>query len=96
MSYGESDNVILEEKIEQLFGKLTDNLDIWREITQSVEGADIFCGLFIDEWNEGFTLSTPITKKISDRNLEIGFDIDSPTDSWDLIKKRNEAPDEQE
>jgi hypothetical protein len=80
--YGESDSV-LEEKIELLLGRLTDNLDAWQEITKDLEVADIFCGLFIDRWNEGFELSPSIMRKISDRNLKIGFDIYSPTDSWD-------------
>ena len=83
LTYGESDEVILEEKIELLFGKLTTNLDSWREVTRNLDTADIFCGLFIDNWSEGFTLSQSILKKISDRNLEIGFDIYSPTDTWD-------------
>jgi hypothetical protein len=91
LAYGASDAVILEEKIELLFGKLTDNLDVWKEITESAEGADLFCGLFIDRWNEGFILSPSIMRKISDRNLEIDFDIYTPTDSWDSEKEPNES-----
>jgi len=82
LNYGESDAIIVEEKIEILFGKLTNNLESWREITKDLDVADIFCGLFVGNWNEGFMLSQSILKKISDRNLEIGFDICSPTDTW--------------
>ena len=94
LTYGESDEVILEEKIELLFGKLTTNLDSWREVTRNLDTADIFCGLFIDNWSEGFTLSQSILKKISDRNLEIGFDIYSPTDTWDEKSEEDELSQE--
>lgn len=94
LTYGESDEVILEEKIELLFGKLNTNLDSWREVTRNLDTADIFCGLFIDNWNEGFTLSQSILKKISDRNLEIGFDIYSPTDTWDEKSEEDELSQE--
>src|SRR5690349_19878541 len=53
LRYGESDALIVEDKIELLLGKLTDNLDVWQEITKDLDVADIFCGLFIDEFNEG-------------------------------------------
>jgi hypothetical protein len=99
--YGESDAVDIEEKIELLLGKLTDDLHAWQEITKSYK-ADMFFGLFLDGWNEGFDLSPGTMKKLSDRNLMIGFDIYSPTDSWyqkkemdeliqlaDLIRRRN-------
>ena len=94
LTYGESDEVILEEKIELLFGKLTTNLDSWKEVTRNLDTADIFCGLFIDNWSEGFTLSQSILKKISDRNLEIGFDIYSPTDTWDEKSEEDELSQE--
>jgi hypothetical protein len=94
LSYGDSDAVDLEEKIELLFAKLTDNLDVWQEITKNAKVADLFCGLFIDRWNEGFELSPSIMKKISDRNLEIGFDIYTPTDSWNIVKEPHELFDE--
>jgi hypothetical protein len=45
--------------------------------------ADIFCGLFLNEWNQGFELSSKLLKELSTRNLKIGFDLYSPTDSWD-------------
>lgn len=82
LSDGESDDILLEEKIEFLLQKLTDDLGVWHEITKDLEVADLFCGLFIDHWNEGFTLSPSIIRKIADRGLKINFDIYSPTDSW--------------
>ncbi|MCB9134366.1 MAG: DUF4279 domain-containing protein [Anaerolineales bacterium] len=83
LSYGDSDAIEIEEKIHLLLGKLTDDLNVWQMITQSVK-ADLFFELFLDGWNEGFELSPATLKKLSDRNLKIGFDIYSPTDSWKM------------
>ena len=82
LEYGERDEIGLEEKIEIVLAKLTDNLESWQDVTRNLEIADIYCGLFIDKWNEGLTLSPYVMRKISDRNLTIGFDIYSPTDTW--------------
>ena len=82
IDYGEPDETDLEEKVESLLRKLTDNLEIWQEITAAYQ-VDVFCGLFLDGWNEGFELSPELMKKLADRGLPIGFDIYSPTDSWE-------------
>ncbi len=94
LEYGKRDAMGLEEKIEILLAKLTDNLESWQDVTRNLESADIYCGLFIDNWNEGFTLSSSMIKKISDRNLTIGFDIYSPTDTWFRNDKESERSDE--
>ena len=94
LDYGESDDVLVEEKIELLLGKLTDNLEAWQEVTKNLSLADVFCGLFIDNWNEGFTLSPSTMRKISERNLEINLDIYSPTDTWHSESKEGEIPEE--
>jgi len=94
LDYGECDNVLIEEKIDFLFGKLTNNLESWQEATKNLDTADIFCGLFIDNWNEGFILSQNALRKISERNLEIGFDVYSPTDTWYSESKEGEIPEE--
>jgi hypothetical protein len=73
----------LEKKIEALLTRFTNEINAWEKATKDVK-ADIFCGLFLDGWNEGFSLSSNILKEISDRNIRIGFDIYSPTDSWDI------------
>ncbi|MFZ6028554.1 MAG: DUF4279 domain-containing protein [Chloroflexota bacterium] len=82
ISYGDIDAVPLEKKIDGLLSKLADDLQTWREITNQYK-ADIFCGLFLDNLNEGFELSPALMKRISDRNLKIGFDIYASTDSWE-------------
>lgn len=82
LEYGESDPVELEEKIESLLSKLTNDLNVWNQIVGKYK-VDIFCGLFVDNWNEGFSLSPGLLTKIGSRHLEISFDIYAPTDSWE-------------
>ena len=81
LKYGESDAIELEEKIDNLLGKLTNDLIAWETITRDYR-VDIFCGLFCDNWNEGFWLTPKLLRKLGERNIEIGFDIYSPTYSW--------------
>jgi hypothetical protein len=73
----ENDPSTLEQKIEKLLIQMTENPAIWKRLTTDFK-VDIFCGLFLEEFNEGFNLSPEVLKKLSDRNLEIGFDIYLP------------------
>ena len=61
LEYSESDAADLEEKVEGLLGKLTSDVAVWRRITGQYK-VDIFCGLFLDSWNEGFGLSPRVVK----------------------------------
>jgi hypothetical protein len=82
LGYGERDSVELEKKVEGPLSKLTDDLNVWKQIAGKYR-FEIFCGLFVDHWNEGFGLTPGLLTKIGNRNLEISFDIYAPTDSWD-------------
>jgi hypothetical protein len=64
----------LEKKVEALLGEFTKEINTWKRATEYIK-ADIFCGLFLDEWNQGFSLTPLLMKELSDRNLEIGFDV---------------------
>lgn len=90
LEYGESDAVDLEEKVNLLLGKLTDDLSVWQEITQKYK-ADVFCGLFMDKINEGFTFSPDLMKELADRNIKIGIDIYAPVQSWPDDKISNQS-----
>jgi hypothetical protein len=75
------DTSSLEEKIEALLAIFTKEIYAWIHATENVK-AEIFCGLFLDSWNQGFSLTPNLIREIADRNLEIGFDIYPPTNSW--------------
>ena len=64
----------LGSQIDALFDRLTDDLEVWAELTR-VYKADLFCGLWSEAWNRGLQLSPTVLRKIADRGLKISFDI---------------------
>ena len=74
---GESDATPLEVKVLDLLGKLTSDVHTWHDITQH-HRTDLFCGLFLSGWNEGFTLTPTVTLLLAERHIRIGFDIYGP------------------
>jgi hypothetical protein len=79
---GESDATPLEAKLLDLLARLTDDERTWRDITQRYR-TDLFCGLFLGVWNEGFTLTPTVMRLLAERQLPIGFAIYSPVDKDD-------------
>jgi hypothetical protein len=71
----------LEKKVEALLCEFTKEISTWKRISEYIQ-ADIFFGLFLDELNQGFSLTPSLMKELSIRNLEIDFDVYSPTDTW--------------
>jgi hypothetical protein len=67
----------IEEQIGALLSLVTQEIEVWRRLTGEFD-ADVFCGIFLEDCNRGFSLSPDITAKLSQRGLEIGFDIYSP------------------
>lgn len=64
----------LDAQINDLLSRLTDDLGAWRELTSRHNG-DLFCGLFLQEGNEGISLEPRTTLAIGQRGLLIDFDI---------------------
>ena len=66
--------VSLEDQINNLFDRLPADLEVWRELTTRFE-ADLFCGLWLKQWNRGLDFSPETLKRIAERGLSIGLDI---------------------
>ena len=64
----------LDGQLHELFDRLTDDLDVWRKLDEDFS-VDLFCGLFTQYLNEGFSISANVMQLIADRRLPIGFDI---------------------
>jgi hypothetical protein len=71
------ENDKIEDKIINLLGCVTGDLNVWEKIT-SVFRVDIFCGVFLNDFNRGFELSPRLMKLLCDRGITIGFDIYCP------------------
>lgn len=68
----------LDAQISEVLGQLTDDMSIWQDLTSRFR-ADVFCGLFMEEGNEGISLSNETLQRLAERGLTIDFDIyDSP------------------
>jgi hypothetical protein len=53
---------------------LTEDLAVWEELTTRFS-ADLFCGLFMREGNEGLSLSPETMQALGSRRLLLGLDI---------------------
>ncbi len=68
----------LDAQIFELLGQLTNDMSIWQDLTSRFR-ADVFCRLFMEEGNEGISLSHETLQRLAERGLTIDFDIhDSP------------------
>ena len=68
----EDDDV--EGGIRMLLAKLPSDRELWTSLT-STYTVDIFCGLFLATPNRGFSISAEVSGLLSERHLEIGFDL---------------------
>lgn len=82
----ESDDV--EDGVRMLLARLPSDADVWIPLTDTYS-VSVSCGLFLASSNRGFAISAEVSKMLSDRNLEIGFDV--YFDLGDLV--HGEAPD---
>ena len=64
----------LDSQLVALLSSLTSDAEVWRSLVARFK-ADIFCGLFIKEMNEGLSLRPETLEMIGSRGLPLGFDI---------------------
>lgn len=69
----------LEAQIDEILGALTQDLAVWHRLA-SEHDVDLFCGLFMEESNEGFSLAPAFLALLSDRKIKIDFDVYAPSD----------------
>jgi hypothetical protein len=67
----------LDSQLRALLDKLTADLSVWHEISSRFD-VDIFCGLFMEQGNEGLELSADTLKALGDRKILLGLDIYGP------------------
>ena len=69
----------LDGQIKSLFADLTNDLSIWRDLSERYD-ADVFCGLFMDFFNEGAPISRTVLQLLSERGLRLDVDIYAPSE----------------
>lgn len=68
------DSTDLNIKLKDLLGSLTSDLEKWNILTSKYESWIDIAG-YMKNWNRGFSLKPDVLKMISDRNIEVVFDI---------------------
>lgn len=69
----------IDAQISEILDQLTNDTGIWQNLTARFR-ADIFCGLFMAEGNEGISVSHVTLEKLAARGLTIDFDIYDSSD----------------
>ena len=64
----------LDGQVEEILGKLSTDLNIWLAIGARFR-VDLFCGLFMKEGNEGFSISPRTLSALGQRDIELDLDI---------------------
>ncbi len=64
----------LDEQLNTLLASVTSNLEVWKNLTNRYN-ANIFCGLFLGDFNRELALSPQSMKALADRGIYIDFDI---------------------
>ncbi|AXQ31414.1 DUF4279 domain-containing protein [Solimonas sp. K1W22B-7] len=64
-------------QIADIFSNLTDDLTVWAKLGQRFR-IDLFCGGFMGDSNEGFSLSVQSLRTLADRGVEFGLDLYAP------------------
>ena len=68
------ENEDLDDGIRMLLARLPSDADLWLSLTNAY-AVDMFCGVVLKSSNRGFAISAEVSRLLSDRNLEIGFDV---------------------
>jgi hypothetical protein len=67
----------LDSQIRGHFAMMTDDLAVWTRLSAQYHG-DLFCGLFMQETNDGLSLEVSTIEMIAARGLTVQFDIYAP------------------
>jgi hypothetical protein len=70
----------LNIQVVELLSKLTNDLNVWRNLSEQYK-IDVFCGLFMENSNDGVTLSPTVMALLGERGIELGLDIYAPDDN---------------
>lgn len=69
----------IDTQISEILDQLTNDTGVWQDLTTRFR-ADIFCGLFLKDGNEGISLSNETLERLAVRGLTIDFDIYDSSD----------------
>ncbi|MBI4855122.1 MAG: DUF4279 domain-containing protein [Acetobacterium woodii] len=68
----------IDKQVAELLGKLTSDLNTWASLSKQFK-IDLFCGLFMDQSNEGLSVSAETILALGQRRIILEIDIYAPT-----------------
>jgi hypothetical protein len=67
----------LDGQVAELFSHMTSDLKVWAAISQNYR-VDLFCGWFMNEPNEGVSISPHTLRLLGERGIPLSVDIYGP------------------
>jgi hypothetical protein len=64
----------LDGQIQRLLARVSADLSVWHNLVSRFR-TDLFCGIFVQQWNEGVSLSPEVLAALGSRGIKIDFDI---------------------
>lgn len=64
----------LDAQLMELLAPLTEDMVVWQRLTTQFR-ADVFCGLFLEDYNDGANISAQALLALGSRNLPLSLDI---------------------
>jgi hypothetical protein len=64
----------VEDGVKMLLARMPSDADLWASLTSTFR-VDVFCGIFMASSNRGFGISAEVSKLLTDRHLNISFDL---------------------
>ena len=74
----------IDAQVSELLFKMTSELDVWSTVTERYE-VDLFCGWFMEDSNEGVSVSPHTLRMLGERGIELSLDIYGPDEKSDVI-----------
>jgi hypothetical protein len=72
----------LNGQIKWLMAQMTDDLGAWQTLVSTYD-VDLFCGAFMQSWNDGLSISAESMLALGARGIELDLDIYGPVDDDD-------------
>ncbi|MEM5314754.1 DUF4279 domain-containing protein [Paraburkholderia sp. JHI869] len=64
----------LNAQITWLMAAVTGDIEVWKSIAARYK-IDLFCGLFMDQWNDGESISSASLSALGARHIQLDLDI---------------------
>jgi hypothetical protein len=67
----------IDGQIREIFSQITADIAVWQSITKKYR-ANLFCGAFMSETNDGLSISPQSMAVLAERGIELWFEIYAP------------------